>query len=168
MRSRNPLLIDTFPLVEFIFYRCFQEFGWQFAKKEVTVLTESNIAKFEKFLKGYRIYTTPGVITELQCHQRTRLQFLENKNKQHRRFWSLVLSEFANLPITEKYISLENVSHDLVVQDVVTQFGPTDASLFKIAKDGDMRILLKDVAFAGYCEKQKPRIYTINFQYDWQ
>lgn len=149
MKKQEVLLLDTFPLVEYIFYCCWEQLPlprWEFIKKEIKILNSKNIADFRKFLKARQLYTTSEVITELQGHQR-KLKF-QDEHRQHRQFWSLFLGEFTKNHIREKYIEITDVP-----VAVIGEFGPTDASLLEIAKKGKMTILLKDRQFAGYCNQ---------------
>ena len=104
--GKNLLLIDTFPLLEFLFYQCKERFNWCFLQKKIEILkNRKTVDQFGRFLRKYRVYTTPHVITEIQGHQRNLKKEFKLDRTHHERFWRHSLDELRQIPLTEIHLN---------------------------------------------------------------
>lgn len=138
---REKIIIDTFPMIEYLFRRFCVSFNRKHLEKEITILKgpyqEEN---FKKYLKNRDVFITSATITELQNRQRKHL-----KNDREK-FWRLFFEEYRHLKFNETIIELSNIDTDLI-----TKFGFADAVNFTAAKNKQAILLLKDKGLKNYC-----------------
>lgn len=125
MEEHRLPIIDTGPLLDFLFIRCNEELGWKHLSGAIQFLkSHRQIKRFEDFLKTKKpILTTPGVIAEIQSGSR-------REKCDQPRFWRFARNELLNIGIQEDIIRLA----EMIEGDVIS-FGPVDASLLKLLKE---------------------------------
>jgi rRNA-processing protein FCF1 len=148
---KDKLLVDTRPLVEFLFWQCSQKLGRKFLQvgKESEVLkTEEPVKRFVAFLKKYQLFIASVVIAEIQCHQRRKVKGFH----QQRAFWKLTLDQLYRVFLfQEQHKPLSDIKDVSLIQ----QFGPVDAIQISIAQEEQMMLLSSDTELLSYCDSQK-------------
>ncbi len=119
------LILDTGPLFDFLLLRFSEETGRVGLENDLNYLkTDLDAQRFRGFVTGHQIVlTTPGVVAEIQRHQRRHLPGDQG------RFWRLARGQFHELRIDEEAVRLGEMEEG----DLSNQ-GPVDASLLQLAR----------------------------------
>lgn len=158
---REHFLLDTGPLLEFLVLRYQAESkrlwpGGTFQFQ--ALLTPLDREDFEKFVKANRGYlgTSSGVITEMHGFlQRAEREMPPQARKDLKHgFWGLVCATFRDLEMDERTVPVVEMA-----EQVLADFGPTDAGLLALAMrsvnkaDGGIVVLTADRGLLELCRR---------------
>ena len=125
MDSRRIVILDTGPLWELVLYQAVTQLGFVSLRRNLTHFVSpeaySNCGSFLAAF-GQRV-TSASVVAELYRHIR------KTEPRGHSQLWKQVYEEFERMGMDEHVVKLLEMAPDLV-----TLYGPTDASLIEIAQ----------------------------------
>ncbi len=148
----SEIIVDTGPFFDFLlsefevcYYRKVRYEKLQYIKNE----TSWN--KLRNYFYNIDIYTTPSVIVEInyQARKHYKKQLLSI-------FWEFTYKLLENKKLKEEFISILKME-----PKTVGLFGPTDASLIKLACLSKKEILTGDYSLWSYCRNRKIRTLFI-------
>lgn len=144
---RELLILDTGPIRELILNHAVFHFGFERLRHRLRWLTTpASYARCSEFIASFKLKTTSAsVVAELNHWIR------ETEKHGRARLWRQAYDEFRNMEVNEEVVPLAAMDIEMV-----TRFGPVDASLIELAKRRQPEyplVLTIDSELCGQCKR---------------
>ncbi len=146
-KRRELLILDSGPLRELVLHHAVFEFGLEQLRNDLRWLkNRASYAQCSEMIASFKRRTTSAaVVAELNywiraTHERGRA-----------RLWNRVYEEYRGMDLREEMVPLVSMNIE-----IVTRFGPVDASLFELANRNRASrpvVLTVDSGLCGQCRK---------------
>ena len=142
---RDLLILDTGPIRELILHHAVFDFRFEGLRRDLGWLTTpASYHRCSQFIASFkRKMTSASVVSELN-------NWIRKTEKHGRaRLWRRAYDEFRNMEMNEEVIPLAAMNIDMV-----TRFGPVDASLIELARQHQPEyplVLTVDSELSGQC-----------------
>jgi hypothetical protein len=145
--KRDLLILDTGPIRELILHHAVFHFGFEKLRDDLQWLTtQASYSRCSQFIHSFRRRTTSAsVVSELNYWIR------ETDERGQARLWHRAYDEFRGMEVNEEVVPLAAMDIEMV-----TRFGPVDASLIELARQHQKErpvVLTIDRGVHGQCQK---------------
>ncbi len=144
---RELLILDTGPIREIILHHAVFHFGFEKLRRDLRWLaTQASYDRCSRFVASFRRkMTSASVVSELDYWIR------KTEEQGQAKLWNRAYEEFRDMSLYEEAVQLVDVDVDMV-----TRFGPVDASLIELARRHQSEspvVLTVDSKLCGHCRK---------------
>lgn len=144
---RELLILDTGPIRELVLNHAVFQFGFEKLRPHLRWLTtQASYDRCSGFIASFRRkMTSASVVAEL--HRRIR----KTEKLGHAKLWNRAHEQFRDMSLHEEVVQLIDMNIDLV-----TRFGPVDASLIELARRHQSErpiVLMVDGKLCDHCRR---------------
>lgn len=145
--KRDLLILDTGPIRELILHHAVFHFGFERLRSSLRWLTtQASYDRCSEFIASFRRkMTSASVVSELDRWIRKTEKYGQE------RLWHRARDEFRDMDLNEEVVQLIDMNIEMV-----TRFGPVDASLIELAirhQSHNPVVLTVDSELCGQCRK---------------